>query len=137
MPKLDFDKSNDLAPITADTVGADDDGMDTDAIGTDAVDTNPLDAVDADFGVEPDPNSPSYYDTNMAFLSDGSATVLPCTIRYMDLTILKLKKFTRVPQVMLIRDDWEAVVDIFNSREKGILGSAVIMGQPGIGEHVY
>ena len=90
MPKLDVDKSNDLAPITADIAGADDDGvdtdvMDTDAIGADAVDTNPLDvgaepdhtnsvhtdAVDANFGVEPDPNSPSYYDTNTAFLSDG------------------------------------------------------------------
>ena len=156
VPKLDFNKSNDLAPITADIAGADDDGvdtdvMDTDAIGADAVNTNPLDggaepnhtsgvhtdAVDADFSVEPDPHSPSYYDTNMAFLSDRSAAVLPCTIRYMDLTILKLKDLNRVPQVMLIRDDWEAVVDIFNSRQKGILGSTTITGQPGIGEHRY
>jgi len=123
VPKLDVDKSDDLVPITAE---ADVDGMDTDDVHSDA--------VDADFGVEPNPNSPSYYDTNAAFLSDGSAAVLPCTIRYMDLTALELK---HVPHVMLIRDDWEAVVDIFNRRQKGILGSAVITGQPGIGEHCY
>jgi len=117
----------------------------------DAVDIKPLDvgaepdhtddmhtdAVDADFGVGPNPNSPSYYDTNAAFLSDGSAAVLPCTILYMDLTALELKHLTRVPHVMLIRDDWEAVVDIFNRRQKGIFGSAAITGQPGIGEHRY
>jgi hypothetical protein len=148
VPKLDVDKSNDLVPITA---RADVDSVDTDAIGADAVDIQPLDigaepdhtddvhtdAMDADFGVEPNPNSPTYYDTNAAFLSDGSAAVLPCTIRYMDLTVLKLKHLTRVPHVMLIRDDWEAVVDIFNRRQKGILGSAAITGQPGIGEHCY
>jgi hypothetical protein len=86
-------------------------------MGVDAVDANPLD-VDAepnhtddvdtndtnslDVGVEADPNSPSYYDTNAAFLSDGSAAVLPCTIRYMDLTVLKLKYLTHVPHMMLI-----------------------------------
>ena len=86
VPKLDFDKSNDLALITADIAGADDNGMDTDvmdtdAIGADAVNTNPLDggaepnhtssvhtdAVDADFSVEPNPHSPSYYDTKYGF----------------------------------------------------------------------
>jgi hypothetical protein len=126
--------------------------IDTDAMGADAVDTNPLDVgaepdhtenVDTDdtnsldVGVEADPNSPSYYDTNAAFLSEGSAAVLPCTIRYMDLTVLKLKHLTRVPHMMLIRDDWRVVVDIFNRRRKGILGSAAITGQPGTGEHLY
>jgi len=61
----------------------DTDVIDTDAMGVDAVDIKPLDvgaepdhtddmhtdAVDADFGVKPNPNSPSYYDTNAAFLS--------------------------------------------------------------------
>jgi hypothetical protein len=148
VPKLDVNKSNDLVPITA---GADVDDVDTDTIAADAMDTKPLDvvaepdhtddmhtdAMDADFGVEADPNSPSYYGTNAAFLSDGSAAVLPRTIRYMDLTVLKLKHLTRVPHVMLIRDDWEAMVDILNRRQKGILGSAIITGQPGIGEHRY
>jgi hypothetical protein len=153
VPKLDVNKSNDLVPITAgaDVDDVDPNVMDTDTIAPDAMDTKPLDvvaepdhtddvhtdAVDADFGVEVDPNSPSYYDTNAAFLSDGSAAVLPCTIRYMDLTVLKLKHLTHVPHLMLIRDDWEAVVDIFNRRQKGILGSAAITGQPGIGEHHY
>jgi len=89
--------------MDADAIGADavdTDVMDTDAIGANAVDTKPFDvgaepdhtddvhtdAVDADFGVEPNPNSPWYYDTNVAFLSDRSAVVLPCTIRYMDLS---------------------------------------------------
>ena len=47
VPKLDVDKSKDLAPITADIAETDDmdtDDMDTDALGADAVDTNPLDA---------------------------------------------------------------------------------------------
>ena len=134
-----------------DVDGVDTDVMDTDAIGADTVDTKLLDvgaepdhtnnvhtdATDADFGVEPNPNRRLYYAANAAFLSDGSAAVLPCTIRYMDLTVLKLKHLTHVPHVMLIRDDWKTVVDIFNEREKGILGSAAITGQPGIGEHRY
>jgi hypothetical protein len=137
VPKLEVDKSKDLTPITADVTGADDDDVDTDvmdaddtdAMDADVVDTNPLDV-----GVEPDPNSPSYYAPDAAFLSEGSAAVLPCTIRFMDLTVLKLEHLIRVPHVMLIRDDWRAVVDIFNERRKGILGSAAITGQPGIGK---
>ena len=104
VPNLDVDKSNDLVHMAADIAGADDDGADTDimgadAMGADAADANPLDVgaepdhiddVDTnaedtkylDVGVESDPNSPSYYDTNAAFLSEGSAAVLPCTIRY-------------------------------------------------------
>jgi len=138
VPKLEVDKSKDLTPITADVTGADDDDVDTDvmdaddtdAMDADVVDTNPLDV-----GVEPDPNSPSYYAPDAAFLSEGSAAVLPCTIRFMDLTVLKLEHLIRVPHVMLIRDDWRDTVDIFNRRRKGTLGSAIVTGQPGIGEH--
>ena len=44
-------------------------------------------------------------------------TVFPSTIRYMDLTSLELQHFKRVPRVLLIRNEWDAVVDILNKRE--------------------
>ena len=66
-----------------------------------------------------------------------SHTIFPCTIRYMDLTCLNLQHFNRVSQVLLIRDEWDAVVDIFNERATGIRGSALLTGQPGTGKYYY
>lgn len=79
----------------------------------------------------------SYIDEDAAVLSHGSNPVLPCTIRYMDLTCLGLQHFDRVPEVLLIRDEWDAVIDIFNKRPSGKRGSAVWTGQPGIGKRHY
>jgi hypothetical protein len=73
-----------------------------------------------------------YIDEDADVLSRKPA-LFPCTIRYMDLTCLELQYFDRVPQVLLIRDEWDAVVDIFNKRKTGRQGSAVLTGQPGIG----
>jgi hypothetical protein len=70
-------------------------------------------------------------------LAYGSTPVLPCTIRYMDLTCLSLQHLKRVPEVLLIRDEWDAVIDIFNERERGISGGAILTGQPGIGKRHY
>jgi hypothetical protein len=77
----------------------------------------------------------SYIDEDAAVLSRGPSAILPCTIRYMDLTCVNLRHFHRVPKVLLIRDEWDAVVDIFNKRESGLLGRAILTGQPGIGRH--
>lgn len=76
----------------------------------------------------------SYIDEDAAVLSHGPTAVLPCTVRYMDLTCLNLQYFGRVSKVLLIRDEWDAVIDIFNARKKGIKGSALWTGQPGIGK---
>jgi hypothetical protein len=75
-----------------------------------------------------------YIDQDATVLSH---TIFPCTIRYMDLTCLNLRYFNRVSQVLLIRDEWDAVVDIFNKRTTGIRGSALLTGQPGTGKHYY
>jgi hypothetical protein len=75
-----------------------------------------------------------YIDEDAELLSHKSSAVFPCTIRYMDLTCLELQYFNRVPQVLLIRDEWDKVVDIFNNRGTGIQGSAVLTGQSGIGK---
>ena len=72
-------------------------------------------------------------DANEVYLSEGDTMVFPCTIRYIDLTILNLEYLDRVPHLMLIRDKWRTMVDIFNGREKGIWGGAAFAGQPGIG----
>ena len=79
----------------------------------------------------------SYIDEDAAVLSHGSTSILPCIIRCMDLTCLNLQHFDRVPQVLLIRDEWDAVIDIFNERPSGKRGSAVWTGQPGTGKRYY
>jgi len=55
----------------------------------------------------------------------------------MDLTCLNLRHFDRVPEVLLIRHEWDAVIDLFNKRPSGKRGSAVWTGQPGIGKRHY
>ena len=99
------------------------------------------DAMDVD--ADADPKEPDCLDSNdyiltgAAELSMEPAPVFPCTIRYMDLTSLKLKELIRVPLLTLIRDEWKAMIDLFNERKRGTLGSAVFTGSPGIGEHYY
>ncbi len=82
------------------------------------------------------PNCPGYILADAVELS-GMATVFPCIIRYMDLTALKLEYLTRVPHLMLIRDEWQTMINIFNRREGGVSGSAAFIGSPGIGEHYF
>ena len=106
-PRLVFDASSDAV-------------ANDDAVADDAMDTDP-----------------DHVDTHMAHLSNEAEAIFPYTIRYVDLTVLKLKEDLRVPQLMLFRNEWGTMIDIFNDSEKGIEGSAVFTGQPGIGEHHY
>jgi hypothetical protein len=116
VPRLVFDASQ---PLSSDVV--DDDADDTD------------DVMD----IDPDPGC-SHINTDMANLSNEATAIFPYTIRYMDLTVLKLTtKDLRVPQLILFRHEWGSIIDIFNERKKGMRGSAVFTGQPGIGEHHY
>ena len=87
-----------------------------DAVADDAMDT------------DPDHCSSDHVDPHMAHLSNEAKAIFPYTIRYVDLTVLKLKKGLRVPQLILFRNEWGSMIDIFNKRERGIEGS-------GIGEH--
>ena len=60
----------------------------------------------------------------------------PCKIRYIDLTVLGLKEEPRVPMMMLIRSEWDVMMQIIQRRRKGVEGSIVLTGQTGIGEHI-
>jgi hypothetical protein len=46
----------------------------------------------------------------------------------MDLNPLKLEHLTRAPHLMLLRNEWNNVVDIFNKRLNGIRGCAIFIG---------
>jgi hypothetical protein len=70
-------------------------------------------------------------------LPNEATAIFPYTIQYMDLTVLRSTKKLRVPRLMLFRNEWGTMIDIFNKRGKGIDGSALFSGQPGIGEHHY
>ena len=120
-PKLVFDTSLDMTPPMPSDTADEDDGA----------------AMDIDMGIDPNPVSSieSYINTDAIYLSTGVTGIFPCTIRYMDLTSLELKYRVRIPQLTLLRNEWGNMVDIFNGRQKGVLGSAVFTGQTGIGEH--
>ena len=110
-------------PIFYDATNVD---ADADSSEPDSADSNPMPQF---------ANCPDYILADAAELSTGSAAVLPCIIRYMDLTTLKLKYLSRVPPLTLIRDEWKTMIDVFNGRDSGVYGSAVFTGSPGIGEH--
>ena len=76
-------------------------------------------------------------DPHLTHLSNEASMIFPCTICYVDLTTLNMKKKPGMPQLMLFRKEWGTMIDVFNQRQKGILGSAIITGQPGIGERCY
>lgn len=78
-----------------------------------------------------------HVDPHMADLSNEAKVSFPYTIRYLDLTGLELKQDFLVPHLMLFRNEWDDMIDIFNKRTNDIQGSAVFTGQPGICEHYY
>jgi hypothetical protein len=70
-------------------------------------------------------------------LPNEATAIFPYTIQYVDLTVLQSKCICRMPRLMLFRNEWGTMIDIFNKRKKGTGGSAIVSGQPGIGEHHY
>jgi hypothetical protein len=85
-------------------------------------------------------NSPSIFagDADVDDLVDPlTPDIFPRRIRYMDLTVLGMKDWPRVPIMMLIRSEWEALEHIIDKRPSDIDGSVVLTGQPGIGQHPY
>jgi hypothetical protein len=105
-----------------DGVDNDDDVMDDDGDG---------DVVDGD-----DDDAAMVIDSDTHLPNEATA-ISPYTIRYVDLTVLQSKEKLRVPRLMLFRNEWGTMIDIFNKRKKGTDGSALFSGQPGIGEHHY
>ena len=73
-------------------------------------------------------------DYNIADADIELAPMFPCKLRYMDLSVLKLNRVLRVPWMVQIRDEWRAFSDYLNHRPKGLPGSLIITGQPGIGK---
>jgi hypothetical protein len=122
VPRLVFDASQ-FPSSESDVV--DNEADDANAVADDAMD------------IDPDPGSSgcSHINTDAVYLSNGVTTIFPCTIWYMDLTVLKLENEIRVPHLTILRNEWGNMIDIFNDRKKGIRGSAIFTGQPGIGEH--
>ena len=65
-----------------------------------------------------------------SYLPNEATAIFPYSIRYVDLTVLKSKTTgLRVPQLMLFRNEWGSIIDIFNKRERGMRGSAVFTGR--------
>jgi hypothetical protein len=60
--------------------------------------------------------------------------IFPCQLRYLDLVGLELKeKSIRMPNIMLVRSEWDATMELIVKAVKGVEGSIIITGQPGIG----
>jgi hypothetical protein len=78
--------------------------------------------------------STSPTDHSIANARVGPATMFPCQLKYMDLSVLKLNCTLRVPSMVQIRDEWRAVSDCLDDHPKGRPGSGIITGQPGVGK---
>jgi hypothetical protein len=63
--------------------------------------------------------------------------IFPCTIQYLDLTVLAMKRKPRVPTLMLIRSEWISMMEMIKERPRRMDGSAIVTGQPGIGQHHF
>src|SRR3954462_7912808 len=63
--------------------------------------------------------------------------VFPCKIQYLDLTVLDLKNETCVPTLMFIGSEWDSMMKIIDGTLKGVQGSIVVTGQPGISLNHY
>ena len=88
VPRLVFDASSDAV-------------ANDDAVADDAMDT------------DPDHYSSDHVDSHMAHLSNEAKAIFPYTIRYVDLTVLKLEGLC-VPPLMLFRNEWGTMIDLFN-----------------------
>ena len=133
------DDDNAMADDDDDAMADDDDDAmaddDDDAV---AYDDEDAVADDGDAAIDIDLNH-GYAGSHMDHLSKEENAIFPYTIRYVDLTVLNLKNNLRAPLLMLFRNEWGTMIDIFNERKHltGIRGSAVFTGQPGIGKRYY
>jgi hypothetical protein len=116
-------------PIIGSSMGVDIETLDDDAIATDTMD-NTMD-------IDADPDSTIAADA--AYLSEGCTAVFPYTIRYVNLTFLKLQCLWRVPLLLFVRDEWGTMINLFSEREKGVppsqvspelVGTEIILGFP-------
>jgi hypothetical protein len=97
------------------------------------------DTMDID-DINPDSETGSdlvFLERILADFSNG-IPIFPCTINYMDLSVLDLKNCHRLLPLTLIRDEWKSIldcVDDVHKSDKGLQGSFLITGQPGIGKY--
>ncbi|KAK2464429.1 hypothetical protein APHAL10511_003577 [Amanita phalloides] len=138
VPRLVFDATQPPSSGPADNDDVADDNNDAVADGNDDAvaddDDNAL-ADDNDDTMDIDPNH-GYAGSHTDHLSMEAKAIFPYTIQYVDLTVLNLKNNFRVPPLMLFRNEWGTMIDIFNKRThlNGIKGSTIFTGQPGIGK---
>ena len=131
VPRPDASQSQDIMDDDDDDDNNNDDDDDNNNNNNNDNDDNDDDDDDAAMVIDSDHSS---RDTH---LPDEPTAIFPYTIRYVDLTFLQSKRELRIPRLMLFRDEWGTMIDIFNKRKKGKNGSALFSGQPGIGEHDY
>lgn len=63
---------------------------------------------------------------------------LPTKIRYLDLSFLKLQRIPlSLPLPLLIREEYNEITRLINTRSKGRGGSTIISGQPKTGEFSF
>ena len=128
VPKLVFNTTHDDLPIRSDIgEGDEDDAVDATSSDAAAVHANAMDVVS-----DPD----SYIDEDAIYLSTGDTAIFPCTVRYVDKGAFELTHFTRIPELILFRNEWGYMVDIFNKRKKGIRGVSLQVN-PAFGECCY
>lgn len=61
--------------------------------------------------------------------------IFPAQLHYMDISFLDMKSKIRIPETVMVRNEWFNVDELLRKRPKGIEGSVLITGQPGIGEN--
>ncbi|KAF8330494.1 hypothetical protein F5887DRAFT_1000167 [Amanita rubescens] len=137
---LDLDLGDGLVPRLDASQPPSDNVLDDDVVDDDVVDCDVVDddVVDDDIVDDDDDDAAMVIDSDHCsgdtHLPNEATGIFPYTIRYVDLTVLQSKKKLRVPRLMLFRNEWNTMIDIFNKRKKGKNGSALFSGQPGIGK---
>ena len=71
----------------------------------------------------------------IADASDLPPGIFPCNLKYMDLSFLHIESKIRVSETIMIRNEWYDITKLLGDRPKGLKGSVLITGQPGIGEN--
>src|SRR3954464_8551793 len=67
--------------------------------------------------------------------STEAITLADQNVALMDFTVLKMKSSSRrFPMLALIRDEWRLLVNLQAEGVKGLRGSVIMTGQPGISE---
>jgi hypothetical protein len=83
-------------------------------------------------------NSEDRVDNDMGASDEDDSEInsfFPFTLSYLDLSILELKhRSDRFPLSIFLRQEYDYISNLINSRPQNSLGSVIVSGQPGTGE---